>query len=184
MGTKNFTNKILENLPGFYAKHSGSINYKIFNSVGNEIDLYKIQQTNLVSEIQIDTATGIYLDGIGALFRLIRQSDETDSAFRARIKAHWQSNVGGGTVEAIRTAISNVMGVNTSAVEISENELKIGVKITVTDPDAWDLFDTAINVANNTKAAGTFISVDLEPSYVITGIFTAGISSVGMRDVV
>ena len=76
------------------------------------------------------------------------------------------------------------MGVSTSAVDISEGDLKIGVKITVTDPDDWDLFSIAIDTANNTKAAGTFIVVDLEPNYVITGIFTTGVSSAGMNDVV
>jgi len=181
---KNNTLRILENLPTFYAKHSESTNYKIFNSIGNELDDQETQQTNLVSEIQIDTSTGSNLDGLGALFRLIRQSNETDVEFRARIKSHWQSNIGGGTVEAIRTAISNVMGVSTSAVDVTESDLKIGVKVTVTNPDDWDLFQTAIDTANITKAAGTYISVDLEPSYVITGIFTAGVSSVGMRDVV
>jgi len=182
--TKNNTLKILENLPGFYAQHSDSTNYKILNSIGVELDSFETEKLNLVSEIQIDTATGTYLDGIAALFRLIRQTNETDEELRARIKAHWQSNVGGGTVESIRTAISNVMGVSTSAVDISEGDLKIGVKITVTDPDDWDLFSTAIDTANNTKAAGTFIVVDLEPNYVITGIFTTGVSSAGMNDVV
>ena len=169
---KNYTYKILDNLPSFYAKNSDSTNYNVMGAIGDELDIQKIQQTNMVSEIQIDTSTSVYLDSIGALFRLLRFSDEDDINFRVRIKSHWSGIVGGGTIPSIKSALSNLTGTSTSHITVTEAyNMIIKASVPINNFNVSNSLGTVDDTLQKSKAAGIYAFAEVVPFYDFTEPF-------------
>ena len=79
--TKNFTDKLLDNLPQHMSKDSDSNNYKFLNSLSSSLEDIDNNVSGVKDSIQINTSTGAYLDQLGRLFGLNRLTDETDINF-------------------------------------------------------------------------------------------------------
>ena len=121
------TKKILLKLPTFFKKDDNSNNYKFINSLSSEYSVLSNQIDGLKESIQVTTSTSDDLNGLAALFQLNRNPNETDSELRARILAYWESNVGGGTEDSIKNAVSSITGLSADSVVI--NQLKAFEKL-------------------------------------------------------
>jgi len=179
--TNENTLNILEKLPTFWKKSAGSNNYKVCNAVGLELYGASNSSLKLVLDIQVDTAEGVKLNNLGRLFRLSRNSGETDAVFRARIKAHWQGWVGAATEDAIKNVISRTIGGTVADVTITQEVLKIYIIVAI-DLDDTELQATVVSLVNQFKAAGIYSKVNFihnfDDNIIQAGIHTAGDESV------
>ena len=112
--------KILEYLPSFWDKEVNSRTYNIIKAFADEFDYWDLERLNLINEIRINSATGSYLNDIGKLYGLTRRSGETDSQYRARIKAFFPGYSGGGTKPGIKSALSSITEVPEVDITVSE----------------------------------------------------------------
>jgi hypothetical protein len=80
-----------------------------------ELDIDKLQKAVFIS-----TAKNQQLDDIGALFKLSRLVDETDSNYRQRIKSYYQILLSYGTVNGIKKAIGILLNIDEDIITISE----------------------------------------------------------------
>lgn len=168
---------ILDKFPTFWKRQQNSNNYKIARSVGTELNSVDTQNLNLVLDIQVDTASGSSLNDIGRLFRLSRNTGESDTDFRARIKAHWQGSVGAATMEALQNAIGTAIDEDPDNIIVTEQSMKVFLTVPI------DITDTALQstveeTAERFKAAGIYIKVAFIHNYD-TEIIPAGIHSAG-----
>ena len=135
------------------------------------------QITELRKNIQLSTAEGSQLDSIGRLFLLPRLENETDTDYRARIKAYWPGYSGGGTIESIKQTINRMTGVDESDITVIDyhsgsyiQPLKFRVVVDI--PSLGVTANTVSTVLHQTKAAGTYvipnISSTLADEYVNT----------------
>ena len=138
---ENKTRKILLKLPTFFKKGENDNNYKFINSLSSEYSTLSNQITNLKSEIQIDTATGTYLNELAKLFNITRNGGESDEDLRIRILSYWESNSGGGTKDSITTALSLATGVEKD-------------KIIVTDVKQFDKIKRVANAESDESWTG------------------------------
>lgn len=113
-------NKILSYLPTHMKKDAASNNYKFINSFNTDFTEVSAEISNLKKSIQLETATGNNLNDIGELFMLNRRENESDSNYRARIKAFWPGYSGGGTEGSIKQAINRMVGLDPSQITITD----------------------------------------------------------------
>ena len=126
------TKNILWKLPTFFKREEESNNYKFINSLSSEYLILRNQIAGMKEAVQITTSSGTYLNDLAALFQLYRNPKETDEDLRARVLAYWESNVGGGTKDSIKNAVSSITGLSPASVTI--NQIKY--------------FDDIFNIAN------------------------------------
>jgi hypothetical protein len=122
-----------------------------------EYELADEEIANLLLEIQVSTATGLYLEDIARLFRLYRESGETDEQLRARILAYWESFSGGGTLDAIKKAVASATGKTADDISIDEYaDMKILIGLDVPLVDLVGLPALVEEIAWQAKAAGIY----------------------------
>ncbi len=177
MTNKNTLN-ILEKLPTFWKKSEGSNNYKVCNAIGIELFNVSNEKLKLVLDIQVNTAEGTRLDDLGRLFRLTRNSEETDESFRARIKAHWLGWIGASTEDAIKNVIARTIGGEVADVTITQETLKIYVTVAIDLTDT-ELQNTVTGLVEKFKAAGIYSKVNFIHNFNIADIIQAGVHSAG-----
>jgi len=153
---------LLGYLPTYWKKDSGSNNYNLFYSFVDDMSDVDSQIAELKLNIQISTATGSQLDDIGRLFLLPRLDDETDTDYRARIKAFWPGYSGGGTIASIKQTINRMTGVSVDDITINEyhtgsyiQPLKFEVVVEI--PTLGVSVNTVSDMIRATKAAGTYV---------------------------
>lgn len=112
----------------------------------------------------VDSAYGMSLDYIGALHELDRKVGEADRDYRARIKT--LPLIPGGTKGSLRTAISNVLGIDIDLIAIIDDyrstDNNFGHIIVEFDTSGGSIeYDEATfwEIAMRTKAAGIKIDV-------------------------
>ncbi len=98
--------KISERLPHFY-KHweQNSFLFSLISALGKRLDESEKEMVAIMRSYWVDTATGIDLDRLGALFNLRRKESEIDPDYRNRLKAAIISYKGGGTKSAIQMLV-------------------------------------------------------------------------------
>ena len=160
MVEKDKTTKVLNNLPHWLNKESDSNNYKFITSFDTELQDVDDEIIQLKQSIQISTAGGEDLDDIGNLFKLIRDSGESDTNFRTRIKAFWEGAVRGGIKEAITDVFESTTGLTSNDYTYNENA-DMTVTIDATIPSFSVSLPTVIDVLNDTKAAGVYLFLNL-----------------------
>lgn len=98
--------KISEKLPHFY-KHweQNSFLFSLISALGKRLDESEKEIVAIMRAYWVDTATGIDLDRLGALFNLKRKESETDPYYRNRLKGAIISYKGGGTESAIQMLV-------------------------------------------------------------------------------
>ena len=118
--------KIAGKLPHFYKSwDKNSLIFKFIAAAGTQLseaekDLFKILESHWV-----DTAKQDDLDMVGKIFNLKRNPGETDFDYRVRIKSSIQEFKGGGTINAIETALRAALSLpDDYKIEIVENPEK------------------------------------------------------------
>ena len=148
------TTKILDNLPSFMDKSGNNKDFitsfdEGFQNTQDNIELLK-------QGIQISTATGTDLDDIGYLFSLDRFSGEADILYRARIKSFWQSNKKGGTNDNILSAVSILLGLEKTSIEVNESILSFDLTITIPEDFDFSVAENLLKTVTSAKAAGIY----------------------------
>lgn len=156
MAWQERVNKILRRFPSWWRRDTDSNTFGLIKSFSNEFDGFSTESNNMKLEMYVDTATGIYLDDLAKIFKLIRKPGETDTQLRARIKAYWPGFSGGGTKDAIISTINKMTGIPETDISVTDiPSLKILVEI-IYDP----LYATLMTVIEETiwkiKAAGVY----------------------------
>jgi hypothetical protein len=108
---------ILDNLPDMYNKESDSNIYAILNSIGTELDVFLKQADEVRNAKFVDYAKDSDLDRLAKIINMKRFVNETDDAFRGRIKSRVPSFVGGGAISALKQVVVNYLGVEPIIIE-------------------------------------------------------------------
>jgi len=157
MADKEIVEKLLDEMAEYFDKSETSITYKILYSLAQELDDFTEQKTNLVSEIQIDTASGDFLDDLARLFRLSRKGAETDTELRSRIKSYWPGFSGGGTADAIKSTINKISGIDEDTITITDIvACKILIEVVFGSTEEIALKSTIADTLEQIKAAGVY----------------------------
>ena len=112
---------LIKRLSSAYKKESTSNNYKILEIPASEFDIVEIEIDNVKDAHFVDSAFGTSLERIGSLLKVFRNEGESDASYRARIKSEVPNFVGGGTIDSIRTALANLLGLDKSKITITED---------------------------------------------------------------
>lgn len=180
-------NNLLKYLPTYWVKDTTSNNYNFFNSFDPDMQNVSDQVEELKKDIQLSTAEGSQLDGIGRLFLLFRLNNESDTDYRARIKAYWPGYSGGGTIESIKQTINRMTGVAKDDITITEYHSGSYIQplkfmVTVNIPTLGVNATTVSNVIQNTKAAGTYVLPNISTSLSDLYVNTFSDSNVTIND--
>ena len=147
---------IKNRLPAFWRSDEESRTHGLMQAISDELDAFSTEKDNLRLSIQIDTAVGQELDDIGSLFRLSRNPNENDTAYRTRIKAFFNSFTGGGTHQAIKNAVSSGTGIPISQFTTTDVfDLKFRLNATLIGPQIA-FQDEIRDITFDAKAAGIF----------------------------
>ena len=121
MATK--AEKIADKLPHFYLHWDRStVISSVVGSVGKSMDEAQKDFIAIMKAHWVDTATGVDLDSIGALYSIKRKVSESDEDYRGRLKTAVISYKGGGTLNAVRMMVRITMGLPADyPVTIEEN---------------------------------------------------------------
>jgi len=168
MTTDEKTEILLRGLPTFWIKNSGSNNYKFFKSIAGTINTLQTNVDGLKLSIQLTTATGTYLDNIGALFNLLRNSGESDTDYRNRIKGYWQNYNRGGLVSNIVNSFADALGISTTDITVDQTTtMVIRLTIDISANPSYDYSSSGFlnTLADGVKAAGTKVMFEFEIAY-------------------
>lgn len=150
--------KILRNLPDvFRDEYPLSV---LLDTLNSGIDDAEDNNTDLSIQIPIETTTGENLDEFAKLFKLSRNTGETDTEFRARIKGYFQSAISFGTEDNIKAAVASALDISESDITITyPSDMRLVISFPI--PFGFDE-DTLTPTINNTKAAGIYVAVEIE----------------------
>jgi len=167
---KKEKDKILDNLPSWWDKARGSTTVGFVEAVANELDDFIVQMDNLVLSVYIDTAIGVELDDLGAIYKLERNPNESDASYRTRIKNARPAFIGSGTIQGLINAFTNATGLPDSNITILEPAvLKVRAEAVFTESEI-DLIDIAKEALQQAKAAGVFLTTAINFHFVNDGV--------------
>lgn len=155
------SDKIIRHLPEFLQE--GQNLTDLTGAVAEELNIALSFLDGTKKEIQISTATGVYLDDIASLFNLTRNAEESDVVFRARILSFISQSVSSGTAEDIQNVVSNFTGLDPEEVLVED----IGpakIKVTASVGSTFELANSIFDIISKTKAAGVYAFLDIEAS--------------------
>lgn len=137
-----------------YWNRSG-INEQVLNGYSSELSVLSKNISVMYDQLSIDTATGQSLDEFGFLFRFPRLLDESDTKYRAKLKAYYQIFLNSGTSVGIQKAIALLTGLDESDITVNEvKEFKNQLFVANMEPDeTWT--GTGVDVNNNIFYEGT-----------------------------
>ena len=107
-------------LPSWWKK--GYTNEQVLSGLSVQLSEFTTNLEGLDTEKSVNGATGSNLDDFGKLFKLARFSGESNSSYRARIKAYFQAFSGGGTAEGIENALSLMTGLSSDTITVTDVE--------------------------------------------------------------
>jgi len=148
---KRIVEKLLRRLTTPYDKRIDSMNATFLKMDGRQIAELEIAIKNKILQSYVDTAEGVNLDRLGALFNLERFPGETDSEFRGRIKSAVPSLVGGGTLAELRRVTEIVTG-STNPLIVESYPAKIAV-YAKDHPNEFSI-STLYSMIDGSRAAG------------------------------
>ena len=115
----NFADRVIRILPDAYRKDKSSNNYKLFNCILPEFDLFYETCEELKRSLDMDYAYGKTLDKIGANVNQVRGS-VNDTVLRTLIKAKIAADMSDGTIMTLLTVIGFIIGDDESRTQIIE----------------------------------------------------------------
>ena len=137
MSTK--TEAIMDRLHGFLKTRSDkSLLFHFVDGFGNSLRETEGDVFRILRGHWIDTAKGVDLDKLGAIFKIRRHLGEQDQPFRRRIKRAIQEYKGGGTVSAVEFALTAMFGSSAIQTEIIEfPPTSLAIEIEASSGDTW-----------------------------------------------
>lgn len=115
------TDDMVERLTSPYNKNVNSNNWKLLKLAGDEADGIKVTISDIQNAHFINTAAGASLEKIGSLLQTPRETGESDSKYRARLKTMWQKYIGSATIQDIKTNIATILNVAESRINLTED---------------------------------------------------------------
>jgi hypothetical protein len=141
------TEKIVERLPGFYrAREKTSFLYFFVRGFAKAISEQQKDLNHILRSHWVDTANGVDLDLLAALFAIKRKRDESDDALRLRVKSTLVNYRGGGTVEAVKSQVAAYLAIPKEEVILIENpEVPMLLEKNVRSGDSWSMSSASIS---------------------------------------
>lgn len=148
---------VYNNIPKFYSRDTKSKIYTIIKAIVDEFDNTQVSIDKLQNMIGIDSTPGTELYyKWGSLLAIPRMKDESDNAYRARLKLSIVQ-LGGGTAYALKYSVAVGLGINTDSVAMDER-----IKVY----DAWNY--TGSEIAHKDKGY-VVVLVDLQNAVYLSG---------------
>ena len=138
-----------------YDKEIGSVNYGLMTAFAGSLNDAYDQNDSLHTQVGVNTATGTFLDELGRIFKIQRQSGETDTELRNRIKSFWVAFSGGGTADSIKNAVGSVLEIDpllVSVVDIPDLKFMVTFPVPVLGPIIGTVRETVVQA----KDAGVY----------------------------
>jgi len=177
----DYTTQMLDNLPGWWVKDINSNNYKFVSSFETSFDTVENEILEFKHGWQINYATGIDLDKIAEKYSLVRNKNDTDESFRAKIKSYLLIFSGSGTDDDIKDILSFYTGLETTDITITQiREMVFSIIIAVDSDTDETILNDVVNIVPDIKAAGTYV---LEIDYASkNNIFLTNLSETNGAD--
>ncbi len=169
-------NEILERFPHMYNIDIGSNNEFLISSIYEEIRNLNQSIYELSKVINIESATGIWLDNIGGIFNIIRETGEDDGSYRIRILVYWLTVSRNATTDII---IKFLMSAIEGETNLFKYENGIGeITIILNKKIRAEIKSTIEKSLLEIKAAG--VNINLFFKYKIqVGNYMCGMSQTG-----
>ena len=171
-------NEILERFPHMYNIDIGSNNEFLISSIYEEIRNLNQSIYELSKVIDIESATGIWLDNIGGIFNIIRETGVDDGSYRIRILAYWLTVSRNATTDII---IKFLMSAIEGETNLFKYENGIGeITIILNKKIRAEIKNAIERSLLEIKAAG--VNIKLYFKYKIqVGCYKCGISKSGTK---
>lgn len=159
--------ELLAFLPAFWMKDESSNNYKFFNSFADVLETVGTNITGLRASIHINTASGDYLDDLAALFKIYRESEESDESLRIKVLNFWSSLNRGGLIQNLVKIFAELLGIDESQVSYIEEDAAVirlignlgGLNSQINIADSEEIRE----ILNSIKAAGVYLQILYSP---------------------
>jgi len=112
----------LNELPGWQKDSLDSVTSSVIDAFASEGALLSTNIDAMHDAVFVDTATGSELDDLAEMFRIVRQSGETDASLRGRIKSYWAGFTGGGTTTAIEESLETALGLAPGTIVVTQSK--------------------------------------------------------------
>lgn len=169
-------NEILERFPHMYNIDIGSNNEFLISSIYEEIRSLNQSIYELSKVINIESATGIWLDNIGGIFNVIRETGEDDGSYRIRILAYWLTVSRNATTDII---IKFLMSAIEDETNLFKYENGIGeITIILNKKIKAEIKNTIEKSLLEIKAAGVNLNLFFQYKMQV-GSYICGISQAG-----
>jgi len=134
----------------------------LLNSYISQLQFEETQINNLKLDLQIDTAKGVYLELIGRLLQVGRQSNESDSDYRSRIKTYISTVSIKTTENAFVKVLEESFGLSSDNYTISESANKITIRVELDGVSSEE--DSLKENLDAIKGAGKYIILEISLS--------------------
>jgi hypothetical protein len=164
--------KIAAKLPHFYKSwDKNSLVFRFIDSAGVQLSDAERDLFNILKSHWVDTARSGDLDRIGRIYNLKRNPGESDSDYMARIKSSIQEFKGGGTINAIKTALRTALslpdGYNIDIIENPKKEMSYNQKAKAGDESGtWKIKSFSVSDSKLTITLGVESSGDKEKTKI------------------
>lgn len=169
-------NEILERFPHMYNIDIGSNNEFLISSIYEEIRSLNQSIYDLSKVIDIENANEYWLDNIGGIFNIIRETGEDDSNYRIRILAYWLTVSRNATTDII---IKFLMSAIEEETNLFKYENGIGeITIVLNKKLRAEIKSTIEKSLLEIKAAGVNLNLFFQYKMQV-GSYMCGISQAG-----
>lgn len=148
-----YTKRIAEKFPNLYRTwDKESTIYKIVRCFGTQLDEAEKDLDGILRSKWVDTAKGKDLEMLGEIYNMQRRVNESDKDYRNRLKTAIQGFKGGGTINAILTALIIVLNIDLKEIKIIENPSKrLRESISIKPMQVWEMCSKSIKDAENVE---------------------------------
>lgn len=103
-------------IPGFWSR--AGTNEQLLRGFSGEISELSKKISQVYDQISIETAKNSSLDEFGLLFKLSRNTGESDTLYRNRLKSYFQTFLNSGTIDGIRQSLLLLTQLNEDNIDI------------------------------------------------------------------
>lgn len=144
--------EIINKLPNFYKSwDKESTIFKFVSAFGTQLDESEKDIEGILRAKWVDTAKGKDLEMLGGIYNISRRANESDKDYRNRLKTAIQGFKGGGTINAVLTALRIMLGLDAKyPLKIIENPVKkIQENVKLKSGETWEMSSKSIIDAEN-----------------------------------
>lgn len=103
-------------IPGFWSR--AGKNKQLLKGFSGEISELSKNISQVYDQISIETAKNSSLDEFGLLFKLARNTGESDTLYRNRLKSYFQTFLNSGTIDGIKQSLLLLTQLNEDNIDI------------------------------------------------------------------